>query len=134
MTAFAGLRVLDLSRVLAGPFCGQMFADFGADVVKVEAREGDENRRWEPVVGDGSANFASVNRGKRAMTLDLKCPEAQALLERLVARSDVLIDSFLPATAHRLGLDHARLAFQRNGSAVSLTDNQGGRVVAEILT
>ena len=109
MTAFAGLRVLDLSRVLAGPFCGQMFADFGADVVKVEAREGDENRRWEPVVGDGSANFASVNRGKRAMTLDLKCPEAQALLERLVARSDVLIDSFLPATAHRLGLDHARL-------------------------
>ncbi|HRO61074.1 MAG TPA: CoA transferase, partial [Burkholderiaceae bacterium] len=69
---FAGIRVLDLSRVLAGPYCGQLFADFGADVIKVEDIGGDENRRWEPVMDGQSANYASVNRGKRAMTLNLK--------------------------------------------------------------
>ena len=105
----AGLRVLDVSRVLAGPHCGQLFADFGADVIKVEDRGGDENRRWAPVIDGQSANYASVNRGKRGITLNLKHAEGRAILFELVARSDVVIDSFLPETALRLGVDDASL-------------------------
>jgi len=106
---FDGIRILDLSRVLAGPHCGQLFADFGAEVIKVEDVGGDENRRWEPVIEGQSANYASVNRGKRGMTLNLKHPEGQAILHALVAKSDVVIDSFLPDTAARLGVDDAAL-------------------------
>lgn len=109
MTLFSHLRVLDLSRVLAGPSCGQMLADFGAEVIKVEDVGGDENRNWAPVVNGFSANFASVNRGKHGITLNLKNPDAQKVLEQLVAKSDVVIDSFLPAVAARLGVDDARL-------------------------
>lgn len=120
--AFSGVRVLDLSRVLAGPYCGQLLADFGADVIKVEALEGDENRQWEPLIEGQSANFLSVNRGKRAMTLNLKDPEGQRILEDLVRRSDVVIDSFLPATARRLGVDHPRLqAIKEDLVHVSIT-------------
>ena len=104
MTALAGIKVLDLSRVLAGPSCGQLFADMGADVIKIEDREGDENRRWLPVVDGRSANFMSVNRGKRGITLNLKNPRGQEILSRLVRRSDVLIENFPPDTAVRLGL------------------------------
>src|ERR1700709_2725180 len=109
MSVFAGIRVLDLSRVLAGPYCGQMLSDFGADVIKVEDIAGDENRNWAPVVDGLSANFGSVNRGKRGMTLNLKSPAAQEVLTSLVKNSDVVIDSFLPAVATRLGVDDARL-------------------------
>ncbi len=109
MSAFAGIRVLDLSRVLAGPSCGQLLADFGADVIKVEDVGGDENRQWAPVIDGLSANFLSVNRGKRGMTLNLKSPAGQDVLAALVRRSDVVIDSFLPAVAKRLGVDDAAL-------------------------
>lgn len=109
MSAFSGIRVLDLSRVLAGPSCGQLLADFGADVIKVEDVGGDENRKWAPVVDGESANYLSVNRGKRGMTLNLKSAAGQDVLAALVARSDVVIDSFLPAVAERLGVDDAKL-------------------------
>ncbi len=109
MGAFSGVRVLDLSRVLAGPSCGQLLADFGADVIKVEDVGGDENRKWAPVVDGESANYLSVNRGKRGMTLNLKSAAGQEILAALVARSDVVIDSFLPAVAERLGVGDARL-------------------------
>ena len=109
VSALSGIRVLDLSRVLAGPSCGQLMADLGADVIKIEDREGDENRRWAPVVEGRGANFMSVNRGKRGMTLNLKSKAGQDILARLVARSDVLIENFPTATAERLGLGHARL-------------------------
>jgi crotonobetainyl-CoA:carnitine CoA-transferase CaiB-like acyl-CoA transferase len=105
MSAFTGIRVLDLSRVLAGPSCGQLLSDFGADVIKVEDVGGDENRRWAPVIDGESANFLSVNRGKRGMTLNLKATHGQEVLAALVRRSDVVIDSFLPAVAARLGVD-----------------------------
>lgn len=107
--ALAGIRVLDLSRVLAGPYCGQLLADFGADVIKVEDVRGDENRRWEPIIEGQSANYLSVNRGKRAITLNLKSAEGQEILKGLVARSDVVIDSFLPEVACRLGVDDESL-------------------------
>jgi crotonobetainyl-CoA:carnitine CoA-transferase CaiB-like acyl-CoA transferase len=109
-TILLGLRVIDLSRVLAGPHCAQLLADFGADVIKVESPQGDENRGWPPHGLDGqSANFASVNRGKRSLVLDLKTPAARDLLLRLVRDADVLIHSFLPDTAARLGISLERL-------------------------
>jgi crotonobetainyl-CoA:carnitine CoA-transferase CaiB-like acyl-CoA transferase len=105
-----GIRVIDLSRVLAGPFCGQLLADFGATVIKVEGPEGDENRRWPPLSDKGeSGNFGSVNRGKRAMVLNLKTPEARAVLLDLAATADVLLHSFLPDTAARLGISNQAL-------------------------
>jgi crotonobetainyl-CoA:carnitine CoA-transferase CaiB-like acyl-CoA transferase len=122
MTALAGIKVLDLSRVLAGPSCGQLFADMGADVIKIEDREGDENRRWLPVVDGASANFMSVNRGKRGITLNLKSPRGQEILSRLVRRSDVLIENFPPDTAARLGLSWEALsAINENLIHLSIT-------------
>jgi crotonobetainyl-CoA:carnitine CoA-transferase CaiB-like acyl-CoA transferase len=110
--ALSGIRVLDLSRVLAGPSCGQLFADLGAEVIKVEDRGGDENRTWLPVVDGRGANFMSVNRGKRGMTLNLKSSSGQRILEALLNRTDVLIENFPPETAKRLGL-----AWERTSSA-----------------
>ncbi|MBL8378062.1 MAG: CoA transferase [Burkholderiales bacterium] len=122
MSALGGLRVLDLSRVLAGPSCGQLFADLGAHVIKIEEREGDENRRWLPVVDGRGANFTSVNRGKRGMTLNLKSAGGRDVLDRLVRRADVLIENFPPDTAARLGLSWERLsAINENLVHVSIT-------------
>ena len=105
MKVLDGIRVIDLRRVLAGPYCAQMLADFGATVIKVESPEGDENRRWPPMSYEGnSANFTSVNRGKRSMALNLKNPGAREVLKQLAAGADVLIHSFLPDTAARLGI------------------------------
>jgi crotonobetainyl-CoA:carnitine CoA-transferase CaiB-like acyl-CoA transferase len=106
-----GLRVLDASRVLAGPFCGQMLGDLGAEVIKVERPgSGDETRAWgPPFVGDLSAYYLSCNRNKRAITLDLSRPEGVRLLYQLVQRSDVLLENFRPASADRLGLSPQKL-------------------------
>ncbi len=105
-----GIKVVDLSRVLAGPFCAQLLADFGADVIKIESPDGDENRGWPPHGPDGqSANFASVNRGKRSLVLDLKTVAARDVLLRLARDADVLLHSFLPDTAARLGISQEQL-------------------------
>jgi crotonobetainyl-CoA:carnitine CoA-transferase CaiB-like acyl-CoA transferase len=105
-----GIRVIDLSRVLAGPLCGQMLADMGAEVIKVEAPAGDENRQWGPMNPAGhSCNFMSVNRGKRGITLNLKTEAARQVLEGLLAKADVLLHSFLPDTARSLGIDEQAL-------------------------
>src|SRR5579872_2581426 len=94
------LKVLDLSRVLAGPVCTQLLADLGADVVKVERPGlGDDTRHWGPPFfeGDGpSAYFLSCNRGKRSLALDLKNPATAAVLDDLVCTADVLVENFLP--------------------------------------
>ena len=102
----AGLRVLDASRVLAGPFCGQVLGDLGAEVIKVERPgAGDETRTWgPPFLGSLSAYFLSCNRNKRAVTLDLGRPEGVHLLHELARRSDVLLENFRPTSADRLGL------------------------------
>lgn len=101
-----GIRVIDLSRVLAGPLCGQMLADMGAEVIKVEAPGGDENRQWGPMNPAGhSCNFMSVNRGKRGITLNLKTEGGRAVLDQLLAKADVLLHSFLPGTARALGIE-----------------------------
>jgi crotonobetainyl-CoA:carnitine CoA-transferase CaiB-like acyl-CoA transferase len=110
MKVLDGIRVIDLSRVLAGPYCAQLLADFGATVIKVESPEGDENRRWPPMNADGqSSNFGSVNRGKRSMVLNLKSPAARDVLHQLALGADVLLHSFLPDTAARLGISNEAL-------------------------
>lgn len=110
----ADLRVLDLSRVLAGPVCCQLLADLGADVVKVERPGlGDDTRQWgPPFLGeDGpSAYYLSANRGKRSLAIDLARDEAREVLDDLVRRADVLVENFLPSSLEKLGLTPERLA------------------------
>src|SRR4051812_41876398 len=100
------VRVLEAARVLAGPFCGQLLADLGADVIKLERPgQGDDTRGWgPPFLGPLSAYFLSCNRNKRAVTLDLGRPEGAHLLHELARRSDVLLENFRSASADRLGL------------------------------
>ncbi len=106
-----GLRVLDASRVLAGPLCGQILGDLGAEVIKVERPgQGDETRTWgPPFVGPLSAYFLSCNRNKKAVALDLARPEGLAIFHDLVRRSDVLLENFRSASADRLGVGSDRL-------------------------
>lgn len=106
--ALAGVRVIDLSRVLAGPLCTQMLADHGADVIKIEPPAGDETRGLGPpftATGD-AAYFSAVNRGKRALALDLAHPEGRELLLALLHNADVLVENFLPGTMARWQLDY----------------------------
>jgi crotonobetainyl-CoA:carnitine CoA-transferase CaiB-like acyl-CoA transferase len=106
-----GVRVLDLSRVLAGPFCGMLLSDLGADVVKIEdTGSGDESRTWPPHKDGESAAFLVINRNKRDMTLDLKAPEGVAVLKRMVATADVLIENFRTGTMESFGLGYDTLA------------------------
>jgi crotonobetainyl-CoA:carnitine CoA-transferase CaiB-like acyl-CoA transferase len=115
-----GLRVLELSTVLAGPYCAMVLADLGADVIKVEPVEGDPTRGYGPPWVEAPASngrpaervaayFLSVNRNKRSLRLDLRRPEALEVMRRLVARSDVLIENFRPGGLARLGLDDREL-------------------------
>jgi crotonobetainyl-CoA:carnitine CoA-transferase CaiB-like acyl-CoA transferase len=104
-----GVRVLDAARVLAGPFCGQLLADLGADVIKLERPgAGDDTRGWGPPYLEGfrdlSAYFLSCNRGKRSLTLDIASAEGSALFHRLLAKCDVLIENFRTDSAEKLGL------------------------------
>jgi crotonobetainyl-CoA:carnitine CoA-transferase CaiB-like acyl-CoA transferase len=110
--ALDGLLVADFSRVLAGPLCTMTLGDLGADVVKVERPNGgDDTRAWGPPFADeGSTYFLGLNRNKRSLTLDLKAPEDLALARRLCARADVVVESFRPGTADRLGLGYESVA------------------------
>ncbi|MCE9606471.1 MAG: CoA transferase [Planctomycetia bacterium] len=114
----AGLKVLDLSRILAGPMCAQILADLGADVVKIERpQSGDDTRQWGPpfLAADAegkpgpSAYYLSCNRGKRSMALDLSKPEAREVLDDLLRTADVMLENFLPETLAKLGLTPERL-------------------------
>ena len=110
----AGVKVVELARILAGPWAGQTLADLGADVIKVEAPEGDDTRRWGPPfierAGDRSAAyFHAANRGKRSITVDFRTPEGQALVRDLVADADVLIENFKVGGLAKYGLDDASL-------------------------
>lgn len=111
----AGLRVLELARVLAGPFAGQTLADLGADVIKVEAPQGDDTRLWGPpwVEQDGgrsAAYYHACNRGKRSITADFASESGRELVRRLAARSDVVIENFKTGGLAKYGLDHASLS------------------------
>jgi crotonobetainyl-CoA:carnitine CoA-transferase CaiB-like acyl-CoA transferase len=107
----AGIRVLDASRVLAGPFCGQLLGDLGADVIKVERPgSGDETRAWgPPFAGDYSAYYLSCNRNKRGVALDLSQPDGLQLFYELTKRSDILLENFRADSAAKLGLSPSKL-------------------------
>ncbi|HEY3060295.1 MAG TPA: CoA transferase [Chloroflexota bacterium] len=110
MPALDGLRVLDLSRVLAGPLCCMMLGDHGADVIKVEPPDGDETRTWGPPFVDGqSAYYLNINRNKRGIVLNLAMAASQAVVRRLVMSSDVLVENFKTGTMERWGLHYAEL-------------------------
>lgn len=105
-----GVRVLDLSRVMSGPFCTAMLADLGAEVIKIEMPGGgDDSRHFGPFVEGESAYFMLLNRGKKSMTLDLKSDRGRDILMAMVRSSDVVIENFRPGVAKRLGLDYASL-------------------------
>jgi crotonobetainyl-CoA:carnitine CoA-transferase CaiB-like acyl-CoA transferase len=100
----SGVRVIEFCHVAAGPFCGMLLADFGADVIKVEPPDGDAMRQWPPITEGFSENFASINRGKRSVALDLKDPVARDHARALVLQADVLIENSRPGVMQRLGL------------------------------
>lgn len=112
MGALDGVRVVDLSRVLAGPLCTQILADHGAEVIKVEPPSGDETRLLGPPFDESgdAAYFTSLNRGKRALSLDLSKPAARDVLDKLLGRCDVLVENFLPGTMEKWGLGYEALA------------------------
>ncbi len=105
----SGVRVIDLTRILSGPFCSMMLADLGADVVKIEAPGGDPVRKQGHVVQGLSWYFAGFNRNKKSVELDLRAPEGIAVLERLLAGADILTENFRPGILERMGLTETRL-------------------------
>src|SRR5262245_42940378 len=112
MAPLDGITVLDLTRVLSGPYCTMLLADMGARVIKIEQpRKGDDTRAWGPPFLEGeSAYFLSINRNKESVTLDFKQPAGRRILDRLLADADVLVENFRPGTLTKLGLDYATLA------------------------
>ena len=109
--ALKGIRVLDLTRVLAGPYCAMLLGDMGAEVIKIEEPgKGDDTRGWPPFAGGESTYFMSVNRNKKSVTLNLKAPEGRDLLKRLAKKSDVLLENFRTGTMEKLGLGYATLS------------------------
>ena len=110
MQPLQNIRVLDLSRVLAGPYCTMVLGDLGAEVIKVEPPEGDETRGWGPPFAEGeSAYYLCVNRNKRGMVVNLKTDEGREILRELAMQSDVLVENFRPGTLKKFGLDFETL-------------------------
>ena len=108
--ALDGIRVLDVTQVMAGPFCAMLLCDMGADVIKVEPPDGDSTRRWGAGRGSDSPGFNAVNRGKRGIVLDLKTREGKDVLRRLAGTADILIENYRPGVMRKLGLDFPSLA------------------------
>ena len=108
--ALLGIRVLDMSRVLAGPFAGMLLADMGADVIKLEIpNRGDDSRQFPPFRGDESMYYVNLNRGKKSITLDLKTKDGKKIFKELVKECDVLLENFRPGTMKKLGLGYDEL-------------------------
>ena len=109
MRVLAGKRVLDFTTTIAGPYCARLLADLGAAVIKVEAPDGDMIRTRPPLRDGASAAYGQLNAGKRSIALDLKRPEAVAIVRRLVAQADILVENFRPGVMRRLGLHYDAL-------------------------
>jgi crotonobetainyl-CoA:carnitine CoA-transferase CaiB-like acyl-CoA transferase len=110
MGALSGVVVLDVTQVMAGPFCAMQLADLGADVIKIEPPEGDATRRWGICAGTDSYNFEALNRGKKGIVLNLKTTAAQDVFRRLARTADVVIENYRPGVMAAFGLDYARLS------------------------
>lgn len=108
--ALSGIRILDLTRVLAGPFCTMLLGDMGAEIIKIEVPgQGDDSRRYPPFIGKESAYFMNLNRNKKSIVMDLKHPKAKQLFLDLVKKSDVVFENFRPGTMDKLGLGYETL-------------------------
>src|SRR5712672_1981984 len=107
--AFQGIRVLDFSTTIAGPHCTRMLADMGAEVIKIESAEGETMGTRPPVRNGCSSTFGQLNAGKKSVVLDLKSPDAIAVIRRLVAKADILVENFRPGVMRRLKLDYDSL-------------------------
>ncbi len=139
-----GIKVLDFSEYIAGPIAGELLADLGADVIKVEPPHGDFWRHTAPVAPGESRGFMGVNKGKRSISLDLKNPDSQDVLHRAVRASDVLLANYRPGVAARLGMDYAtlsqinpRLIYCENtafGSKGPYADRPGFDLVSQAMT
>src|SRR6185503_10064941 len=111
MPPLDGLRVIDLTRVVAGPFCTMMLGDMGAEVLKIEEPEhGDDSRAWAPFIHGSGSFFLSLNRSKKSVALDLKSPDGADALRRLIESADVLIENFRPGSLAELGFDYPATA------------------------
>ena len=109
MQPLKGLKVVDLTKVLAGPLCGQYLGEYGADVIKVETVGGDDTRRWLPQVQGESAIFVAVNHNKRSIAVDLKTQQGRDIVHRLVKDADIVLQGFGGGTAKKLGVDYETL-------------------------
>lgn len=109
MNPLTGIRVLDLSRVLAGPYCTMMLADFGADIIKIEPPVGDDSRAFGPFIGKESAYFMSLNRNKRSVVLNLKEQEHCDVFKEMVKKADVVVENYRPGTMEKFGLGYEEL-------------------------
>src|SRR5258707_5451270 len=108
-STFERLRVVDFTTTIAGPHCTRLLADLGAEVIKVEAPEGDMMRSRQPLRDGASTSFGQLNTGKKSVVLDLKRPEAVTAARRLIASADVLVENFRPGVMQRFGLDYPSL-------------------------
>jgi len=109
----AGVRILDLTRVLAGPYCSMVLADLGAEVIKIEpSGTGDDSRAFGPFIRGESSYFLSLNRNKKSLTLNLKTDDGKSILKNLVQQVDILIENYRPGTMKKLGLDYATLSVE----------------------
>src|SRR5262249_25324220 len=111
MAPLDGIRVIDLTRVVAGPFCTMMLGDLGAEVLKIEEPEhGDDRRGWGPYINGQGAFYLGLNRSKKSVALDLKTAEGAGALKALVASADILIENFRPGSLAQLGFGYADVA------------------------
>lgn len=113
--ALEGVRVVDLSQVMAGPYCTMLLGDFGADVIKIEPPIGDSTRQMAGAVDGESPSYWAVNRNKRGIVVDLKTPEGQEIIRALALRADIFVENFRPGTLSRYGLDYAALHAEHRG-------------------
>ena len=115
ITALDGIRILDLTQVMAGPYCSMLLCDMGADVIKIEPPRGDSTRCMPGAIGTDSPSFNAVNRGKRGMVVDLKQPAGLETVRRLAREADVLVENYRPGVLARLGLGYEELAARQKG-------------------
>lgn len=115
MLPLSGVRAVEFCQVLAGPYCGMLMADLGAEVVKVEPPDGDMMRQWPPISEGYSENFASINRNKRSVVLDLKNPEHKQAARRLILSADVVLENNRPGVMDRLGLGYDSFRAEKPG-------------------
>jgi len=115
ITSLDGIRILDLTQVMAGPYCSMLLCDMGADVIKIEPPRGDSTRRMPGAIGTDSPSFNAVNRGKRGMVVDLKQPAGLETVRRLAREADVLVENYRPGVLARLGLGYEELAARQKG-------------------